>query len=139
MTDMHAGDETELAFGGLRFGVAFRGPGATLRVDGEVDGHRRELLRFDDFIDAPHYHVPAEADPIMFDRDALGAPLDWYIDQIRDHLGELLRTGGYESIIDHVDLGEVTANADRIKQAMEDCVPEGYVRRPGIGLQRADG
>ncbi|MGA7416383.1 MAG: hypothetical protein WBW80_00190, partial [Acidimicrobiales bacterium] len=55
-------------YGGLRFEASFRTPaGATLRVTGSVDGHDTELLRFDDFIERPHYHIPADGDPTPFD------------------------------------------------------------------------
>ena len=50
----------ELSIGGLRFGVTFRevgaAPGATLRVVAPVNGDWKEVLRFDDFVDAPHFH-----------------------------------------------------------------------------------
>jgi hypothetical protein len=123
--------------GGLRFAASFRGAGATLRVSGQVDGHWEELLRFDDFIDQPHYHVPASADPIMFDRDAQGEPLAFFVAELRDHLGELLTTAGYGDVAAHVDLRAVTDDAEHIRAAMIDVVPEdGYVRLPGVGLQR---
>ena len=48
-------ESTTLEFGGLRFNVSFREVGATLRVDGRVDGAWTEMLRFDDFVDAPHF------------------------------------------------------------------------------------
>ena len=61
--------------GGLRFEATFRAPaGATLRVFGEVDGDIAELLRFDDFIEGPHYHIPAAGDPMPFDQGLLGEP-----------------------------------------------------------------
>ena len=134
----HDTDERELEFGGLRFGVSFRGPGATLRVNGNVDGEWTELLRFDDFVEAPHYHVPASGDQINFDRDALGEPLAWYIAQIRDNLGELLTTAGYGQVVPSLDLAAVSDHADEIRKAMEDCVPSGFVRVPGVGLQKLD-
>lgn len=129
---------TELDLGGLRFDATFRGEaGATLRVYGRVAGEPKEMLRFDDFIDAPHYHVPADGPSIAFDRAALGEPLDWFVAQIKDHLEELLRTAGFPEVLSGVDLTAVTDNAEKIRKAMLDCVPEGYVRVPGVGLQRA--
>lgn len=130
-------DEREWEVGGLGFSVSFRSPGATLRVYGSVDGERKELLRFDDFVDNPHYHVPAENHPISFDRATLGEPLDWFVTQIRDHLGDLLTEAGFAEVRDRVDLGAVAADAERVRQAMVDCVPQGYVRVEGVGLQRA--
>jgi hypothetical protein len=127
-----------VACGGLRFEATFRAPaGATLRVSGEVDGHVTELLRFDDFIDGPHYHIPADGDPIPFDRVALGEPLTWFVSQLRDHLGELLAEAGYARVLSDVDLDAVTDRGEDIRKAMEACVPDGYIRVPGVGLRRS--
>ncbi len=126
--------------GGLRFEASFRGPsGATLRVTGDVSGERTELLRFDDFIDGPHYHLPGAGPSIAFDRETLGEPLDWIVGQLRDHLDSLLTEAGFAEILPAVDQQAVTDNAEQIRKAMEDCVPEGYVRVPGVGLQSAAG
>jgi hypothetical protein len=126
-----------LEFGGLRFDVAFRAiGGATLRVDGRVDNEWIELPRFDDFIDVPHYHAPADAEQINFDRATLGEPLAWYIAQIRDHLPEWLEKSGFSDVVPAVDMKEVADNIDKVEKAMRDCVPEGFVRVPGIGIQR---
>jgi hypothetical protein len=124
--------------GGLHFAVSFRAPqGATFRLSGPVDGSRRELVRFDDFVDSPHYHAPAEGDAIMFDRSTQGEPLDWLVHQISDHLAEFLTTAGHEAVLPMVDTAAVAASAERLKGEMMQCVPDGYVRVPGIGLQRA--
>ena len=124
--------------GGLSFKASFRAPaGATLRVTSEVDGRVTELLRFDDFIDGPHYHVPAAGDPILFDRAALGEPLNWFVSEIRDHLAELLTQAGFARILSNVDLDAISRHSEDIRKAMEACVPDGYLRVPGVGLGRA--
>lgn len=134
--DVH---EVQLDFGGLSFGVSCREPGATLRVSGDVDGKRTELLRFDDFAQYPHYHVPADGMNIMFDRSTLGEPLDWYIAQLRDHLGDLLTLAGYAKVASEVDLQVVADHVEEIRQAMIDIVPEDrFVRVPNIGLQAVE-
>jgi hypothetical protein len=122
--------------GGLRFEATFRAPaGATLRVFGEVEGHQQELLRFDDFIEAPHYHAPSDGDQIPFDRAAKGEPLAWFVAQIRDHLAELLTQAGFSATLAGLDLDAVSASVDEIRHAMEACAPAGYVRVPGVGLR----
>jgi hypothetical protein len=121
-------------FGGLRFDVSFRGPGATLRVLGKVGDRFEEMLRFDDFVEDPHFHAPP-AVQMKFDR-SLGEPLAWYIAQIRDHLAEWLEKAGYASVLADVDVDAVTENAGTLEAAMEECVPEGYARVPGVGLQK---
>jgi hypothetical protein len=134
---MRAVNQQILEFGGLRFDVAFRAAaGATLRVDGRVDNEWKELLRFDDFIDKPHYHAPADAEQIDFDRATYGEPLAWYISQIRDHLPELLTDSGFASVVAAIDMDEIARNIDKVDKAMRDCVPEGFERVPGVGLQR---
>src|SRR5437763_3396439 len=109
---MHVSRETEIELGGLTFGVSFRDPaGATLRVNGDVDGQSTELLRFDDFVEAPHYHVPASGPQINFDREAHGEPLAWYIAQVRDNLAGLLTEAGYGEVLSKVDLGAISQHA----------------------------
>jgi hypothetical protein len=124
--------------GGLRFEASFRAPaGATLRVFGPIDGDMAELLRFDDFIEGPHYHVPAAGDPMPFDQAQLGEPLTWFVSQLRDHLAELLDEAGFARVLPEVDLDAITEHAEDIRKAMEACVPDGYVRVPGVGLRRS--
>jgi len=137
-----AGSETPastiLEFGGLRFEVSFRKVGATLRVDGRVDGSWTEMLRFDDFVDQPHFHAPADGDAIAFDQRSLGEPLEWYVTQIRDHLTEWLVKAGFAQVLPTIDVEVVSLNADRLTAAMNACLPTGFVRVPGKGLQRSD-
>jgi hypothetical protein len=131
--DVH---EVHLDFGGLSFAVSCREPGVTLRVSGEVDGQRTEFVRFDDFAQYPHYHVPSDSTNIPFDRATLGVPLDWYIEQLRDNLGEFLTVAGFAKVLSEVDLHAVADHVEEIRQAMIDIVPEGrFVRVPNIGLQ----
>ncbi len=124
--------------GGLRFEATFREPaGATLRVSGDVDGHVTDLLRFDDFVEGPHYHIPSSGDPIPFDQVALGEPLTWFVSQLRDRLAEVLAEAGFARILSNVDVDAVTDHAQDIRKAMEACVPGGYTRVPGVGLRRS--
>jgi hypothetical protein len=131
-----AGPVQEFSFGGLRFDVSFREVGVTTRVYGRVQGEWQELLRFDDFVNGPHYHAPAAGRPIAFDRGRLGDPMEWYLAQIRDHLGEWLTRAGFAEVIPSVDFDVVADNIDKLDQAMRSCVPESFARVPGVGLQR---
>ena len=135
-TEFEVSGQHIVVCGGLQFEATFRAPaGATLRVFADVDGHVTEVLRFDDFIEGPHYHVPAAGDLRPFDSAALGEPLNWFISQLRDHLGELLTEAGFVGLLPRVDLGAVANRAEEIRKAMEACVPDGYVRVPGVGLR----
>ena len=62
--------------------------------------------------------------------------LAWYIAQIRDHLPEWLEKSGFADVVPAVDMDEVARNIDKVEKAMRDCVPEGFVRVPGVGIQR---
>lgn len=143
MTDAKAQPRTsldggsELDVGGLLFTASFRSAGATLRVYGPAGGRETELLRFDDFIDGPHYHVPADGPQISFDEGRLGEPLAWFVSQVRDNLAEMLTTAGFSDVLAVVDTKAVADSAATLRKMMEDCVPAGYVRRPGVGLRRA--
>ena len=134
----HVSEPIEIDLGGVRFSASFRAPaGATLRVSAQVEGDWREVLRFDDFVEQPHFHVPAEGNATMVDREADGVPLEFFVVQLRDHLREMLVQGGFSEILETVDPDTVTNNIDRVRQAMIDVVPEGYARVPGVGLQRS--
>jgi hypothetical protein len=132
-------EPVELLIGGLRFGVTFRevgaAPGATLRVVAPVQDGWKEVLRFDDFVDAPHFHAPADGDSIRFD-PANGEPLEWYLAEIRDHLDYWLTTAGYPEVARAVDHDAIAAEIDRLRTAMYDCVPSGFERVRGVGLRR---
>jgi hypothetical protein len=128
----------QVEYGGLQFEATFRAPaGATLRVLGEVEGQNTELLRFDDFVESPHYHVPASGPATLFDQAKLGEPLAWFVAQLRDHLTDLLTEAGYGAILTDLDPAAVADHAGEIRMAVEACTPQGYVRVPGVGLQRA--
>jgi hypothetical protein len=130
-------NERTFDLGGLRFHVYFtRDRGSTARVFGQVGGEWVQMLRFDDFVDGPHYHAPASEHQIDFDR-SLGEPLAWFTEQIRTNLPELLTKSGFAEVLPNIDLEAVEANADQVAEAMIDCVPVGFVRIAGVGLQRA--
>jgi hypothetical protein len=72
--------------------------GVSIHVFG-VDGH--EYLRFDCFEDGPHYHyiAPGAATQriVPFDTVALGDPLAWTLQCLRERLGPMLRAAGGEA------------------------------------------
>jgi hypothetical protein len=59
------------------------------------------------------------------------------VHQISDHLEEFLTAAGFEAVLPAVDTAAVASSAERIRTAMIECVPDGYVRVAGVGLQRA--
>jgi hypothetical protein len=134
-----ATDRQAVDCGGLRFEATLQAPaGATLGVFGEVDGEIAELLRFDDFIEGPHYHIPATGDPAPSMRacwasHSPGSSPSYAIIL----LSSSTRRGSLGPALTFVDLDDVTEHAEDVRKAMEACVPDGYVRVPGVGLRRS--
>ena len=129
--------ETVLEFGGLRFGVSLREPGATFRVSGPVGDEWTEMLRFDDFVDEPHFHVPSSGPAIKFDR-TLGDPLTWYVDQGARPLGGMARASRvHDSAFERRPRRDLE-EPGKLSRPLEACVPDGCTRVPGTGLQRLE-
>jgi hypothetical protein len=76
---------------------------------GNVDGKETELLRFDCFDNAPHYHYAPEQQNvrIMLDPTVTGNPLRWSMAQLATRLPAMLTQADYESLAQQVDLGMV--------------------------------
>ena len=129
-------EATAFEWGGLKFDVATRSAGATLRVFGKTGESWTEMLRFDDFVE-PHYHVPASGPAIEFDR-SLGEPLAWYIAEIRDHLAECVSRAGFTEVLPTIDFEEVSRHSGTLNEAMTGSVPSDCVRVPGFGVQRRE-
>ena len=54
----------------------------------------------------------------------------------RDELPEWLSKAGFADVIPTIDMATVAANLPKVSHAMETCIPESFVRVPGVGLQR---
>jgi hypothetical protein len=131
-------NEQAIEFGGLRFEIFFdRDMGATMEVFVLTDDGIVATIRLDDYDENPHYHAPV-GQWYNFDRAALGEPLAWFIEQVRDHLPAMLERSRAVQLIPVLDFAEITANADKLYAAMAARVPRGCVRIPGIGLQRVE-
>jgi hypothetical protein len=122
--------------GGLRFVVSSNDYGANLAVFGDLGKGWVELIRFQDYVDDPHYHAPVGG-WYAFDR-ANGEPLAWWMTQLRDHLAEWLTESGFADLLHRIDVDAVRENLGRVEQAMVDCVPSAYARVPGHGIKRVD-
>ena len=144
MTDFKPAEPLEIRrrdeffeFGGLRFVVSENDYGANLAVFGDVGKGLVELIRFQDYVDDPHYHAPVGG-WYAFDRAALGEPLAWWITQLRDHLSSWLEESGFADVIPTIDLDEVRANVEALNEAMIECVPDSFARVPGVGIRRIE-
>jgi hypothetical protein len=124
-------------FGGLRFVVSSNDYGANLAVFGDLGKGWVELIRFQDYVDDPHYHAPVGGWN-AFDRSADGEPLAWWLAQLRDHLAGWLADSGFAALLPGIDVDKVRDSLGHVEQAMNDCLPESYARVPGHGVKRID-
>jgi hypothetical protein len=124
-------------YGGLRFVVSSNDSGANLAVFGDVGHGLVEMVRFQDYVDDPHYHAPVGG-WVAFDREALGDPLSWWLTQLRDHFPLWLERSGFARVVGDVDFAAVNRYLPLVERAMTACLPSGYVREPGFGIRRID-
>jgi hypothetical protein len=134
------GHEISLEFGGLRLEV-YHTPnfGTSTRVKGFSGGDWREMLRFDDFVDTPHYHAPA-SDPEQIDLDpgVIGEPVLFFLDILASKLPDILPTIGYADALETLDEDEVRRHLKVVREAMDTVLPPGFFRTPGRSLQDTD-
>ena len=82
----------------------FTDEGVSIHVVAAADDH--EYLRFDVFVDEPHYHyVDKQAGTntiVEFDADAHGAMMPWMLGQLRERLPAMLRAAGAAAVADAV-------------------------------------
>ena len=106
MSDEPAADQARVDAGGISFAMRYRDDiagdeGLCIEVRADVEGHDTELLRFDCFRVAPHYHYGPEADDerLMLDLTAAGDSLDWTLNVFeRGRLRSMIERAGYESV-----------------------------------------
>jgi len=96
--------EKRIDAGVVSFGIEHRvikgDQGVTIRVLSADTGTETELLRFDCFDQAPHYHygIGAENERWMLDKTTAGNPIGWTIRQLRERLPQMLDKAGYTSV-----------------------------------------
>ena len=110
-------NEAVISVGVLDFAMRFRDDviddaGLCVQVYAKVSGQATELLRFDCFANAPHYHYGPEAnnERLMLDATASGDPLDWTLQRFeRGRLPAMVRRAGYDAVADAIDDDDVQA------------------------------
>ena len=122
---------TVIDAGPIEFAMSYRAEimddqGLCLQVYSEVDGKDTEILRFDCFDQAPHYHYGPENHNIRLhlDKTTAGNPLGWTIGNLRDNLSTMVRRSGYEDLASDLEaspissekLDEVEATGRRMSQ-----------------------
>ena len=112
---IHKGRDGELRLGGLRFeacrreiegidgGVTLRvffSGGSESRAESPEAGAPIELLRFDCFRKAPHYHAPGENQKeTKIDGARFGDGRTWVFEQLSSNWQALLDEGGFDSLV----------------------------------------
>ena len=125
-----SGHETRVDAGSIAFAMRYRDDiagdeGLCIEVRADVDGHDTELLRFDCFQVAPHYHYGPEADDerLMLDLTAAGDSLDWTLNVFeRGRLRPMIERAGYASVAEALGESEVAAVMPRVVSAAREIV-----------------
>lgn len=95
--------------------------GVSLHVCGQQDGEWREFLRFDCFVEDPHYHYVswrAKANEMIhLDPVADGDPLHWALERIRTRLPQMLARAGAADVAARVDPAALEEALPRVTEA----------------------
>lgn len=117
-TVMHNRGDEVIEAGPVRFGLEFRelanDRGVAIHVLGDVGGEEVELLTFDCFERAPHYHYGPRAknQRLYLDMTATPDPLDWALNLFKGgKLAPMLERAGYA---DHAARLNPAVLADRV-------------------------
>jgi len=94
--------------------------GPAVCVYAAVDGTDIQVLRFDCFRKDPHYHFdPAGTnDKRDLDPDSVPDPVSWTLDQLGNHLEELIREAGFETAAMKVDQAGVAEVLPQVESIM---------------------
>ena len=129
-----ASSEEFIPAGAVTFGLEYRSEvgggmgdgdqGVCIHVYGnDLPGTDRELLRFDCFDKAPHYHYRNAAanknERIMLDYTAEGDPIPWTLDKIKNRLPIMLVRCGVEDIARKLDQREIDAALPKVAARAE--------------------
>ena len=119
------GPEELIKAGAVTFGLEYRTlhngaeEGVCIHVYGDdLEGHDKELLRFDCFRVAPHYHYRnanvKKNKRLMLDFTAEGDSLAWTLDKIKNRLPIMLIRCEAEEIARRVDQRDIDAALPKI-------------------------
>ena len=117
-----AGAAVETASGGDKADVeSFDDRGVSIHVFGNDEAGCLEYLRFDCFVEDPHYHYVSWKDHsnemLHLDPVADGDPLRWALERIRTRLPQMLERAGAGHIAARVDARRVEQALPRLAEA----------------------
>ena len=136
--------------GNIRFGLEMRRQtsgdgGLAIHVLADLAGtpgrhytEETELLAFDCFWDAPHYHYgPRNKNHrIFFDKTLVPEPLTWTLDQFKNKkLGAMIERAGYPGVAADLDLDLIEAMIPGMEKRARDMVAAGLPAEPTPNLQ----
>jgi len=114
---------TRIEAGAVTFALQYRAQmadqGVCIQVVGGASGEEKELLRFDCFDQAPHYHyAPLDKNERRdMDKTTAGNPVGWTLRQLRARLPEMLEHAGYGEVANRLDRGLVSSKLDEVEEA----------------------
>jgi hypothetical protein len=128
MVLIQQGEKESLELGGLRFVACRREVGEfggwTLEVWGPVAGEDTQVLRFDCFRGAPHYHMPPSAKgQLELDPNEVGDGLAWALDCTRNQLPEMVEKAGFAELAQTLDRSAFAAGSVEVERLIA-RVPE---------------
>jgi hypothetical protein len=106
--------------GALKFGIEYRhlqgDQGICIHVFGEVHGQEEEVLRFDCFQRAPHYHYAWSTNDqyVPLDMVADGDPWQWTLERLRTRLPAMLIRAGAPDLAQTLDQRDIDAAMPKI-------------------------
>ena len=113
---------TRVKAGGVQFALQYRqdvmpDQGVCIQVVSEIGDKEVELLKFDCFDQAPHYHYGPENKNERFhlDKTSEGNPVGWTLKQLRTRLPEMLKRAGYPEIADGLDSKLVAKKLEEVE------------------------
>ena len=116
---------TELEIGGVVLTIDYRRTGddrgPSVRVFGDVDDERVQLLRFDCFDDDPHYHYAPTGVTRMFHLDPLtrGCPVEFTRDQVGRNTRAMIAAAGFEEFAEGVDQSALAEQIGDVQAAID--------------------
>jgi hypothetical protein len=95
--------------------------GPAVRVYGDVGGRSVQLLRFDCFAQAPHYHYDPQGRDERCDLEGMGLAESsaWTLEQLRMNLGAMIEKAGYPEVAARLDAAAVAASLPQVEEAMQ--------------------
>ena len=121
-----------ISAGAVEVAMSYRGDipgdgGLCLQIYADVAGQDTELLRFDCFAVAPHYHYGPELDNerLMLDATAAGDPLAWVLERFeRGRLRPMIERAGYPNIASALDEDAFQAALPRVSDEARTIVAQ---------------